>query len=78
MKILILEDEIPAYQKLTKCLDAFFDVKISQDWARSLVDGAQLLKENTYDFILSDIQLLDGLSFDLFNFAIAVRALRLH
>lgn len=67
MKILILEDEIPAYQKLTKCLDVFFDVKISQDWGRSLVDGEQLLKANQYDFILSDIQLLDGLSFDLFN-----------
>jgi two-component system, LytTR family, response regulator LytT len=67
MKILILEDEIPAYQKLTKCLDVFFDVKISQDWARSIVEGEKLLKENSYDFILSDIQLLDGLSFDLFN-----------
>ena len=67
MNILILEDEIPAYQKLTKCLDAFFDIKISQDWARSIVDGEKLLKENNYDFILSDIQLLDGLSFDLFN-----------
>jgi|TARA_B110000971_G_scaffold216618_1_gene251933 two-component system response regulator LytT len=67
MKILILEDEIPAYQKLTKCLDAFFDVKISQDWARTIADGKQLLQENSYDFILSDIQLLDGLSFDLFT-----------
>ncbi|MFK8059885.1 MAG: LytR/AlgR family response regulator transcription factor [Polaribacter sp.] len=67
MNILILEDEIPAYQKLTKCLDSFFDVKISQDWARSIADGEKLLKENTYDFILSDIQLLDGLSFDLFH-----------
>jgi DNA-binding LytR/AlgR family response regulator len=67
MKILILEDEIPAYQKLIKCLDSFFDVKISQDWARSVLDGEKLLKENNYDFILSDIQLLDGLSFDLFD-----------
>ena len=67
MNILILEDEIPAYQKLTKCLDVFFDIKITQDWARSIVDGEKLLKENIYDFILSDIQLLDGLSFDLFN-----------
>ena len=67
MKILILEDEIPAYQKLTKCLDVFFDVKISQDWARSIIEGEKLLNENSYDFILSDIQLLDGLSFDLFN-----------
>ncbi len=67
MKILILEDEIPAYQKLTKCLDLYFDVKTSQDWARSIVDGKKFLTENSYDFILSDIQLLDGLSFDLFN-----------
>lgn len=67
MNILILEDEIPAYQKLTKCLATFFDIKISQDWGRSIVDGEKLLKENTYDFILSDIQLLDGLSFDLFD-----------
>ena len=67
MNILILEDEIPAYQKLTKCLDSFFDVKISQDWGRSILEGKKLLKENSYDFILSDIQLLDGISFDLFN-----------
>ena len=67
MKILILEDEIPAYQKLIKCLDLFFDIKISHDWGRSISDGEKLLNENTYDFILSDIQLLDGASFDLFN-----------
>ena len=67
MKILILEDEIPAYQKLQKCLDSFFDVKISISWGRSIAEGTQLLKENNYDFILSDIQLLDGLSFDLFD-----------
>lgn len=67
MKILILEDEIPAYQKLIKCLDSFFDVKISYDWARSNKEGKQLLIDSTYDFILSDIQLLDGISFDLFD-----------
>ena len=67
MKILILEDEIPAYQKLTKCLDGFFDIKTTHDWGRSIVDGEKFLKENSYDFILSDIQLLDGLSFDLFD-----------
>jgi len=67
MHILILEDEIPAYQKLQKCLDLFFDIKITSDWARSIADGKKLLKENKYDFIVSDIQLLDGLSFDIFN-----------
>jgi hypothetical protein len=29
MNILILEDEIPAYQKLTSALASFFDVKIT-------------------------------------------------
>ena len=67
MNILILEDEIPAYQKLTKCLDRFFDIKITHDWSRSIADGEKFLNENEYDFILSDIQLLDGVSFDLFN-----------
>jgi DNA-binding LytR/AlgR family response regulator len=67
MTILILEDEIPAYQKLTTCLERFFDIKISHDWGRSIADGKKFLKENTYDFIISDIQLLDGISFDLFN-----------
>jgi len=67
MKVLILEDEIPAYQKLVKCLDTFIDTKISQEWARSILEAKKLIKENSYDFILSDIQLLDGLSFDVFN-----------
>lgn len=67
MKILILEDEIPAYQKLIGCLQAFFSEGITHDWARSISDGKKLLNEKTFDFILSDIQLLDGISFDLFN-----------
>ncbi len=67
MKILILEDEIPAYQKLINCLDRFYEIKISVDWARSNKEGAQFLANNSYDFILSDIQLLDGNSFDLFD-----------
>ncbi|WP_299883487.1 LytTR family DNA-binding domain-containing protein [uncultured Lacinutrix sp.] len=67
VKILILEDEIPAYQKLMGCLQAFFAEGITHDWARSIVDGRQLLNDKTYSFILSDIQLLDGISFDLFN-----------
>lgn len=67
MKILILEDEIPAYQKLISCLQVFFSEGIVHDWARSIAQGKQLLNNNTYDFVLSDIQLLDGTSFDLFN-----------
>ncbi len=67
MHILILEDEIPAYQKLISHLEAFFGESISHDWSRSVSEGEKFLEENIYDFILSDIQLLDGISFDLFN-----------
>ncbi|MFQ3305002.1 MAG: two-component system response regulator LytT [Polaribacter sp.] len=71
MKILILEDEIPAYQKLQACIKEFFKdnepSSVQSDWARTNKDGKQFLAENEYDFILSDIQLLDGVSFDLFD-----------
>jgi len=67
MHILILEDEIPAYQKLINCITQSFDENYSHDWARSNLDGEKFLQETTYDFILSDIQLLDGISFDLFD-----------
>ncbi|WP_157821828.1 LytTR family DNA-binding domain-containing protein [Tenacibaculum sp. Bg11-29] len=67
MKILILEDEIPAYQKLVNYLTLFFDEEISHDLARSNKEGKELISKNKYDFILSDIQLLDGISFDLFD-----------
>lgn len=67
MKILILEDEIPAYQKLVSFVNDYFNEHIPHDWARSNAEGKAFLVNNKYDFILSDIQLLDGVSFDLFN-----------
>lgn len=68
MNILILEDEIPAFEKLLKHLEAYFQNKLSYHWART-VSGAKehLLQGNGYDLILSDIELLDGTSFDLFK-----------
>lgn len=67
MNILILEDEIPAYQKLINYMNDVFEEEFTHDIARSNSDGKKFLEENTYDFILSDIQLLDGISFDLFD-----------
>ncbi|RBW55274.1 DNA-binding response regulator [Tenacibaculum sp. E3R01] len=67
MKILILEDEIPAYQKLVNYLNDTFEEEFVHDLARSNSEGKKLLTQNKYDFILSDIQLLDGISFDLFD-----------
>lgn len=67
MKILILEDEIPAYQKLINYLTSSFGEEFTHDLARSNANGKEFLENNKYDFILSDIQLLDGISFDLFD-----------
>ena len=67
MKILILEDEIPAYKKLIAHLNEYFEEDYLHEWARSNEDGEKFLNETSFDFILSDIQLLDGISFDLFD-----------
>ncbi|NVK52231.1 MAG: response regulator transcription factor [Flavobacteriaceae bacterium] len=67
MNILILEDEIPAYKKLINYLSDTFGEEYTHDLARTNSDGKEFLSKNKYDFILSDIQLLDGISFDLFD-----------
>jgi len=67
MRILILEDEIPAYEKLISNLESYFSESLLHDWARSTEKARTFLAQETYDFILSDIQLLDGISFDVFN-----------
>lgn len=68
MNILILEDEIPAFEKLLKHLEDYFQNKLSYDWARTVAEAKEYwLQGNDYDLILSDIELLDGTSFDLFK-----------
>lgn len=68
MHILIIEDEIPAFEKLELSLSSFLVSGYTYDWARSVEEIRQLLIEtNKYDLILSDIQLLDGLSFSAFE-----------
>ncbi|WP_298510883.1 LytTR family DNA-binding domain-containing protein [uncultured Kordia sp.] len=67
MRILILEDEIPAYEKLLSNLESYFTEPFVHDWGRSTEKAREFLAQQTYDFILSDIQLLDGISFDVFN-----------
>ena len=65
MQVLILEDEIPAHEKLERYLNDFFRKKVKHDWARSKKEAREFLTTTNYDFILSDIQLLDGISFCL-------------
>ncbi|MEM7084932.1 MAG: LytTR family DNA-binding domain-containing protein [Bacteroidota bacterium] len=69
MKVIIVEDEIPALEKLERYIlkyDAGFEIvarlsSISEtvNWIRNHEDG--------FDVAFLDIQLSDGLSFDIFN-----------
>ncbi|MGD1841374.1 MAG: LytR/AlgR family response regulator transcription factor [Thermonemataceae bacterium] len=67
MRILILEDEAPAKRKLIGYLSDFLEVPFTQDSARTVVKGIELLHDDRYDLILADIKLLDGTSFEIFQ-----------
>lgn len=74
MKVLIIEDEIPAAEKLERYL-AKYDASI-QVLTRltSVKDAVPWLQENQdqVDLIFMDIQLIDGLSFQIFQ-QVAIR-----
>lgn len=68
MKILIVEDEIPAAKRLRKLVTEQFPEAKIVDMIDSVEGAIQWL--NTFeqpDLIFMDIQLSDGLSFDIFN-----------
>jgi DNA-binding LytR/AlgR family response regulator len=67
IKILILEDEIPARKKLKRFLqelDTPIEIMAEID---TVAMGVSFLKNNTVDLIFSDIELLDGNSFEIYS-----------
>ena len=69
MKVIIIEDEIPAAQKLSKYIGQYNkDIRIA-GIAQSIESAVLLLQENLpqIDLIFMDIQLTDGLSFEIFE-----------
>ncbi len=69
MKIVLIEDEIPAIEKLERYLlkyDPTFEIVIKLS---SIAGAVEWFKdgENAFDLIFMDIQLSDGLSFEIFN-----------
>ncbi len=67
MKILIIEDENRAANRLKVLLheiDPAFNIVETIDTVR---DSIKFLQENTVDLILSDIQLADGISFEIYQ-----------
>ena len=68
MKILLLEDEKLAAQKLLQLLYGYFEHELEIKWVQSVQQGLKYLKEQgDPDLILSDIELLDGKVFKLYE-----------
>lgn len=69
MKVLIIEDEIPAAEKLGRYLAKYNTSIQVAAHLTSVKDAVQWLqeKQDTIDLIFMDIQLTDGLSFQIFQ-----------
>jgi len=68
MTILIIEDEVLAAEKLKNMLLQIDPSFVIAETCRSIESSVEWLSKNdTPDLILSDIQLLDGLSFEIFG-----------
>lgn len=68
MTILIIEDEEPAYKRLQKMLKELEPDHTLHDQIVSVSSAVKWFKENKApDLIISDIQLSDGISFEIFK-----------
>ncbi len=69
MKVLIIEDEVPAAEKLERYLHRYNDEIIVLDKLSSVTSAAEWLEERQHelDLIFMDIQLTDGKSFEIFE-----------
>ncbi len=68
MNVLIIEDEAPAFRRLQKCLEELEDGIEIVDVLDSVEESVQWLSSQTLpDLIFMDIQLSDGLSFEIFD-----------
>lgn len=65
--ILILEDEELAAAKMKNELERYYDGQVHLEWIQSVSEGISYLRNNTPDLILSDIELLDGRAFIIYQ-----------
>lgn len=69
MKVIIVEDEVPAAEKLERYLlkyNAATEIVAKLDSVKSTVEWL-LANQDSIDLIFMDIQLIDGLSFQIFH-----------
>lgn len=67
IKVVILEDEIPARNKIKRFLEGLEEPVEVVAEVDNIVEGVRILSQIQPDLILSDIELLDGTSFEIFN-----------
>ncbi len=67
IKILIIEDEIPARKKLKKFIDELQKNTLIVDEFDNTIDAKNFLKNNSIDLIFSDIELRDGNAFEIYT-----------
>jgi two-component system, LytTR family, response regulator len=69
MKVIIIEDEVPAAEKLERYLQKYDSAITVEARFDAVANAVSWLKENqdTIDLIFMDIQLIDGLSFQIFQ-----------
>ena len=67
MKVLIIEDEAKAAQIIKKLLLEIDGAYRILNVVESIAEGIAFLKQQQPDLIISDIELLDGISFEIFT-----------
>jgi DNA-binding LytR/AlgR family response regulator len=68
MKVIIIEDELPAYKRLRKIIETYdANIEILAHCDSISASVAYLSANEAIDLIFMDIQLADGLSFDIFQ-----------
>ena len=68
MRVIIIEDELPAANRLNKMLQSISDELEAVKRIDSVEAGVKYLQSaDNIDLIFMDIQLADGLSFDIFQ-----------
>ncbi len=67
MNILIIEDETPAFKKLFAYVTESLQSDFEYTHTRSVNESISYLEKMSYDLILSDIKIIGGMSFDIFN-----------
>ena len=67
VRYLIIEDEPLAFEELKRMMDQLRPGFQIAGWAQSVCQSITLLRSQTFDLILADISLADGLCFDIFR-----------